>query len=979
MLFPGAFYFGMSKTGKSIKKLFSFIFPDRKVLILFLFSLFTLLSLFSVGFYLNDEMEQGTCFYNLLKGHLTIEEIPEYYYVASSGLHVAPRFTEYGGHRYIAASHGVAVFSLPFYYFLLLMDFIVGVEIFFIILWSFLLATLIFLLADMLFVSHKKRKMVRIFGIAISAAFLIFNLCFIQHLGFNRWGPVLSIQFMSIFFTSLGIIVLFRFFRYCFNEKVALFGSFLLIVSSPVTFWGIGQKYHALNLSLLIFSFATFFYGKMKKKEKYHLISYVFAGLAVWVQLFSGIVIFLTLLLIDFLSIKKKRVSNYSKILIVSILSLTPYFVENYVIYNNPLYPGYIAKGNKNVIPPSPPTIEVISPVSGEYISGLLKIWYKVSENAEASVVSFIRENNSFIINETKEKEVVFLWNTTNFEDGIGIISIKAWNWRGDISYENITIFIDNNPPIVKIQSPQQNSLIAKKCEIISTVSEDVAYVIYEYSADGKNWYYIGNDTTPYNGFFWNVSSLEGIYLIRAIAYDKVGFNNTDMIKVAIDNTRRKPVIVMPQDGDTIGGNYNLSLFPPSNVTHVVYEYYFSGGWKRIGVDESPYTPFIWNTSQHSYIKTAIRVIAYSGKDIIGIDVKENITIDNRKPFIKISSPTKGEKLEDFAIIEYNISNNSAFVEILYSTDNKTWYSAGYTLSRKFLLSGVEGKIFAKVIAFTKAGVSSYDETYFVIMERKKITLLSKIRFIMHSIHIGINFFKDLSAIGHLHEVPWKLYKSFFSAEGTDSSFAFFTFVPFLILSLFSPVAYIKKRKIKLIEWLMVTYIIIHLFFFIDVSTQQGGGYDVRFYLPLHVPFLFFSLIMVDYFGIEIKKAAIAYFFSFVFILPALIWSAILTNHIGCYYLIKLTRPFAKAVLYVLFILAISLIFNRDKKREEYLKELITTFIGASLFVGTWILILTMIVYSRGVYYLFTESNEDFSMIIPFIKILQDFLQNLLR
>ena len=97
-----------------------------------------------------------------------------------------------------------------------------------------------------------------------------------------------------------------------------------------------------------------------------------------------------------------------------------PYFAENYAIYSNPLYPGYIAiysnplypgyiaKGNKNVIPPSPPEIEVISPRNGEYVKGMIEIKYKISKNVEESIAEYIVENNSFLLNKSKKTEVSF-------------------------------------------------------------------------------------------------------------------------------------------------------------------------------------------------------------------------------------------------------------------------------------------------------------------------------------------------------------------------------------------------------------------------------------------------------------------------------------------------------------------------------------------------------------------------------------------
>ena len=178
-------------------------------------------------------------------------------------------------------------------------------------------------------------------------------------------------------------------------------------------------------------------------------------------------------------------------------------------------------------------------------------------------------------------------------------------------------------------------------------------------------------------------------------------------------------------------------------------------------------------------------------------------------------------------------------------------------------------------------------------------------------------------------------------------------------------------------EQLMIVYIITHLFFFTNMSTQQGGGYDVRFYLPLHIPFLYFSLVTVENFVTKRSTSIhVSYLFSLFFLFPALIWSAILTNHLGSYYLTRLTRTFAKSIIIVLVIVFTS--YMAVKKRMNELSQLIITFIGISLFVGTWILILTMIVYSRGIYGTY-NNGINFSMMIPIMRLIQQFLQALLR
>ncbi len=987
---------GLIKKAMSIVKA---IFPDKKVLMIFFLSLFILISIFSVGFYLNDEMEQATCFYNFLHGYLTIEEVPKHYYVSSGGMYIAPRYVEYGGHKYVAASHGMSVFSVPFYYFLLATDFVIGVEIFFIILWSFLLAAIIYFSSEYVVKyfwpeKQKRKRVIQIAGIIASLILLIINFLLMKPLSFEKWGPPLSMQFMSIVFVSLALSILFRFLRRYFNERVALFGVFLLLVSSPVAFWAMGQKYHGLNFSLLIFSLATFYYGRIKNIEKYHYASYVFASLAVWVQLFSGVVILLSLLLVDILTIKKKRAINILKIVVVVLVSLTPYFAENYAIYDNPLYPGYIAKGNKNVIPPQPPEIDIISPSNGECVTGVVKIHYNVSENAEESMIEYKNATGDgwIEINRSKGKEVIFFWNVSSLEEGVKVLRIKAWNWRGDVTEKNVSVIVDNTPPSIKIFSPQNESVVAGECIIWPSVSEDTAYVIYQYSIDGKKWKYLGNDTTPYDGFLWNTSDLQGGYLLKATAYDAVGFNNSTTIKLMIDNTGKNLVLRRPQDGEFVGGEYLLYSVVPPGTTHITYEYLTEEGWKKLGVDNTPHTPFIWNTSGIAYENMIVKATAYSGDSVIGVDINKNVTVDNRKPVIKIVEPLYEEKVESFVMLEYNTSDNVAFVEVDYSKDNKTWQTAGITLSASHFLLPVEnfsGKLFLKAIAFTNTGLQSYDHITVYVVREKKITFFEKFVFIINSVQVGWNMLKDVSAIGKINEVPINLYKSFFNAKGTDSSFAFFIFVPFLFLSFFSPLAYLKrKQKFGVIDGLMLSYILLQLFFFVNMSTHQGGGYDVRFYLPLHIPFLYFSIVATK--ELITKKfwdIIKAYLASLLILFPTLTWTICLMGYKGSYYLIKFDRILGRAILislaisFILWILSKERIFLRKIKRRyaETFDKIFAAFIGLSIFFGTWILILITIIYSRGLPADYTESGTGFSMIIPLIKSLQDVLQSIFR
>ena len=735
------------KTGllkKVLKKgqISKILFPDRKVLVFFLLAFFVLISIFSAGFYLNDEMEQGTCFYNLLNGDLTIEEIPEHYYIAPSGIHYLPRYSEFGGNRYVGASHGMSFFSLPFYYFLWLMDWMMGIQVFFALLWSCLLASLIWLSSGYIArilnkkVNKKKRidkRRVKIFGIALSIALLVINIFLMKSLDFDKWGPPISMQFMSIIFIAFGLTALLRLLRNHFNEKIAFFGATFLLVATPAAFWGMGQKYHGLNLALLMMAFASFYYGKKKGKDRYHYAGYIFACLAIWVQIFTGAIILISLFIVDILTTKKKKLLNVGKIVVVTTIALTPYFAENYLLYDEPLYPGYIVWKNVEVIPSSPPEIELLAPTDGEYITGEYEIRYKTSENADASIIEYKRDGRWIILKYTREHDVRYIWNTTNIDAKRVDLRIKAWNWKNEIS------------------------------------------CVY---ARGLT---IGN------------------------THQRAGLENSSMVGIKLVNEKTEETIV-----------------------------------------------------------------------------------------------------------------------------------------------------------------------------------ITKIRFILNSIDVGWKWFEANSIFGSLELLPKNLYKSFFDAEGTDSDLSFFTIAPFLFLSIFAPIAYIKKRqRFGMLDGLMLAYIIVHLIFYANLSTSQGGGYDVRRYLPLHIPFLYFALVATKSF---IKKnfwdTMKAYIYSLIIILPVLILAIWITGNKGILNLMEISGTIG---ILLIILIATAFILRHlswwKKMKEKYESfpssdQLLSAFIGIGILFGTWLLVLMTIVYSRGLPNL--NNGGAFTMIIPIIRVLQDALQNIL-
>jgi len=184
-----------------------------------------------------------------------------------------------------------------------------------------------------------------------------------------------------------------------------------------------------------------------------------------------------------------------------------------------------------------------------------------------------------------------------------------------------------------------------------------------------------------------------------------------------------------------------------------------------------------------------------------------------------------------------------------------------------------------------------------------------------------------------------------------------------------------------MIDGLMFSYILLHLFIFLNISLHQGGGYDMRFYLPLHLPFLYFSIVATE--NLIAKRfwdIMKAYFASILILFPVFIWAFWITGYKKIFYLTKFSRIFGDVLLILLFISSILCILaNKKEKHKGIFDQIFSSFFGISMFLGTWILSIITIVYSRGLYKAYTESGMNFTMVLPVIKMLQEILQNILR
>lgn len=309
-------------SGTKREKIIKFLESNQISLLLFFISMFLFTSFAGTRLFLSDEGIVLDQFYNLINGSLALK-------IAKINVNNGI-FMTIGNNLYGKFSYSLPILSLPTYYILKLIDSFFGAHLFLLQLWAVSGGLVIFLIGKI-----RNIKYATAGGIVAYFILLTSNLYFFKPIYFPMWGELLSIEFTNIMISSFLILIIYLFFKNFFSNKIALFVSFFIIFATPIPFYAITLKHHALTLLLTLLSFYFFYISYEKKDNKFIYLAYISAGLCIWTRILDGSVLLASLLLTDFL-IFRRSIKYISSISIVIILSLLPFLIFNYLLLGNP-------------------------------------------------------------------------------------------------------------------------------------------------------------------------------------------------------------------------------------------------------------------------------------------------------------------------------------------------------------------------------------------------------------------------------------------------------------------------------------------------------------------------------------------------------------------------------------------------------------------------------------------------------------------
>jgi len=168
-------------------------------------------------------------------------------------------------------------------------------------------------------------------------------------------GRSYGYQLFNILATAAIVLLSLRIFtRYFADDRVAAFGAAFILIATPLTFWAVSAKDHTASILLITASVWSLYTYLLDGKQRYRYLSYIFVGLCFWVRVFDAIPLLLAIILTDLLT-STARIKAVITGAATVLLGMIPYFINNYLLFNNPfLSPVYLsALVNSNQASPS--------------------------------------------------------------------------------------------------------------------------------------------------------------------------------------------------------------------------------------------------------------------------------------------------------------------------------------------------------------------------------------------------------------------------------------------------------------------------------------------------------------------------------------------------------------------------------------------------------------------------------------------------
>ncbi len=194
--------------------------------------------------------------------------------------------------------------------------------------------------------------------------------------------------------------------------------------------------------------------------------------------------------------------------------------------------------------------MKLISPDEDATVRGTINIVATATDNIGVEYVVFMIKDEDWVVFEKDSTSAYFQFtaslNTTNYPDGLIMLSIAAYDAAGNYGEYSFDVYIDNAPdtevPVVKIFAPQNNQIVSGEITLRAKVTDNIGIDHVNFSILDGTWLLLGTDyyaigDNEYSFLLDTKDYPDGIYGIEAAAYDSAANEGYHRVGITIDNS----------------------------------------------------------------------------------------------------------------------------------------------------------------------------------------------------------------------------------------------------------------------------------------------------------------------------------------------------------------------------------------------------------------------------------------------------------
>ncbi|MBS3816968.1 MAG: hypothetical protein KGY76_05335 [Candidatus Thermoplasmatota archaeon] len=349
---------------------------------------------------------------------------------------------------------------------------------------------------------------------------------------------------------------------------------------------------------------------------------------------------------------------------------------HNLAIKGETVSGNQVIRNIKVIVDNNDPTISVISPVEGQFVEDWVQFRVKAKDQVG------IDEVEGEIFNSTKELSYdsengyhVFEIDTRNFDDGNYTFNATVVDLIGNTDKtETITFQVDNNAPVVDIESPQNGEYVRDTIELNVTVEDEFINEV-RYSVDDTGF-------VPISAELNTTRLSDGEHTITVKATDKAGHTTDRKVSVIVDNIAPAIRLHTPRREEVIRGSEEIKAYVDSEVQDVTIE--FPGvGLGPLAMEktsEDNVYGYVLNTTELTGREGSGTFMArVSVQDVAGHNMTKDfqITIDNAGPQIEMIEPVKNLRnkttVKGTTVFTLNVSSLAGAEDVQINIDGRGW------------------------------------------------------------------------------------------------------------------------------------------------------------------------------------------------------------------------------------------------------------------------------------------------------------------